>query len=248
MILSKGQMILAAVIVYLMVMAAGAAAYFVISKQPPAEPPAQTASTAKAKKEKPELTEAQKKEQAEKEAQEKAKAERRQQREKDMENLAKGMRQKIEGVVTTYSYRHDEKEPGVHLWVALEVGDGMVLDMDVLYYYTIHDPIASAWIFGDHLDIEADGIITTLSFDPTKRQKKVASDAEWLSERYTLRARKEAVEALRKVGNAGSASITYYQEGGKSRTQSLTSEEIQEIHNMVTLYDLYQEEQKDDGW
>lgn len=245
--MSKTQIVLAALLVYLMIMVAGGAVYYVMSQKNTAAPP-QMQQT-EAVKEEPGFSEAELKAKAEKEAEEKKKEERRAWRDKEIKRLESGgMRRETVGLVTCYEYPHNEKEPGVHLWPRLEVGEGCVILIDVYYYYTIHDPVASAWIFGDSLDIEADGYVTTVSFNPEKRQKKMASDAEWLWERYVMVASPDVVEALRRAGNASYASLTYYQAGGSGRSQSLTAEERLWLHDIMALHDLWAEELKDGGW
>lgn len=246
--LSKTQIVLLAFLAYLVIMVVGGAAYYLTLQKNAAVSPQM--QQAEAVKEEPKLSEAELKAKAEKEAEEKKKEERRAWRSAEIKRLESsgGMRKETVGLVTCYEYPHNEKDPGVHLWPRLEVGERCVIVIDVYYYYTIHDPIASAWIFGDSLDIEADGYVTTISFNPEKRQKKMASDAEWLWERYIMVARSDVVEALRRAGNASHVSLTYYQAGGNSRSQSLTAEERQQLHDVMALYDVWAEELKDVSW
>lgn len=250
--MKKSRIVLSAIFIYLVMLAAGGAAWYVISQQPPAQPAAER---------QPELTEAEKaekaareaaraKEQAEREAKERQERERISKREANIKQLSEGLKKKTNRDVTYYTGNYEEKPPpGVYLRPILALGEDVaILKIEVFYYYDIHDSEATAWIMGDHLEINADGQVMTLAFDPSKLQKKVASDAEWLWEKYMINANAAATDILRRAAAASSVSITYYQAAsGKSRSQALSATELKELREVVALYDLYNQKMKEEN-
>jgi len=249
----KTGIVLSAIFIYLIMLAAGGAAWYVISQR-------QAAPQSVAEKQ-PELTEAEKaekaareaakaKERAEREAKELQEEQRRKQRENDIQRLSKGLHQETIQGVTYYKGNYESKPPpGVYLRPILAVGDDVaLLRIEVFYYYTIHDAVPTAWIMGDHLDINADGQVMTLAFDPSKLHKKVASDAEWLWEKYMINANAASTDILRRAAAASSVTITYYQAAsGKGRSQTLTATELKELQEVLALYDLMNQKMKEEN-
>lgn len=166
--------------------------------------------------------------------------------EKQIDALKATMHEKVIDGVTYYTHDYDDAPtPGVYLrpFVAVDGYGNAVIKHDIYYYYTLDDPARTDWIFGDHLDITADGVTMTELLDTKKLHKKLAQNVEYLSEHYVLNADAEVVQALRNVGNAAAASIRYYKLGGKERCHELSAEERRRIHDMVALYDLLKEDE-----
>lgn len=250
--MKKSGIVLSAIFIYLLILAAGGAAWYVLSQRPAQQPVV---------RQQPELTEAEKaekaareaaraKEQAEREARERQEEERISKRENGIKQLSGGLKQRKNRDVTYYTGNYEDKPPpGVYLRPILAVGEDVaVLKIEVFYYYTIYDSEATAWIMGDHLDINADGQVMTLAFDPSKLQKKVASDAEWLWEKYMVNANAASADILRRAAASASVTITYYQAAsGKSRSQTLSATELKELRDVVALYDLYNQKMKEEN-
>ena len=234
--MSKKTIIIAALFLYIIIIGAGVAAYFVISNQPPKETAekkevvtAEQTSEPQVKEETPEEKIPPKPEEP-KEAQPSV--------EDEIDKLTATMEEKVRGGVTYYTYPYPDKpESGVYLRPFVAVGkETALLKNDVYYYYSIDDAVASAWIFGDHLYIEADGYTADIYLDPEYMRKRMAQDATWLSENHVRNADENTVQALEKIGSATRAVITYYKAGGNSRSQELSREDKRRIKNMVALY------------
>ena len=168
-------------------------------------------------------------------------------RELDIARLTAGMEKSQNGSVTLYNYPKAARPlSGLYLNPSLAEGKHRCrLQYELYYYYNINDGQGTAWIFGDHAVIKAGGKHYEFPLDPQKRQKSLAPDAEWLSERYTGLVDESWLAALRGVIAAGYGTITYYQQGGKSVTAEFSGEAYQHIKDMVELYDLTVGQQKD---
>ena len=165
-------------------------------------------------------------------------------REAEMDKLESGMLKQKNGSVTIYSYPKSDQPPtGLYLRPSLAVGHRARLQYEIYYYYNIDDGGGQAWIFGDHFVIKAGGKHYDLPLNPDKRQKDIATDAQWLSERYTGVADASWQEALHAVASAGYGTMTYYQQGGKSVSAEFSGKAYQQIKDMVALYDLMFEQQ-----
>jgi hypothetical protein len=256
--LSNTKILVTALLTYLAVCIAGGAGYYYYSMMAPPSPPLEEKAE-KPPKEKPPEPKATAEEAAmkaaaaEREAEAvKAKAAEKQKarqnaavRERDMARLEAGMQKNKNGSVTIYSYpRADRLPSGLYLNPSLVVGRKCRLQYELYYYYNINDGNGSAWIFGDRLVIKARGRHYEFALDPEKRQKALAPDAEWLSERYTGLANEAWIEALRAVAAAGYGTMTYYQQGGQSITAEFSGDAFWHVKNMVDLYDLNVEQGK----
>lgn len=165
-------------------------------------------------------------------------------REAEMDKLESGMLKQKNGSVTIYSYPKSDQPPtGLYLRPSLAVGHRARLQYEIYYYYNIDDGGGQAWIFGDHFVIKAGGKHYDFSLNPDKRQKDIATDAQWLSERYTGVADASWQEALHAVASAGYGTMTYYQQGGKSVTAEFSGKAYQQVKDMVALYDLMFDQQ-----
>lgn len=240
--MKKTHIIRIAVSVYLLLIVVGGTVYYVASIQQEAQREATDTIQEKTEKKNENRENLSPKDTVRQEA-EKKEAE----REKRLDSLKSSMEEKTSGGVTYYTHSYDDAPaPGVYLrpFVAVDAHGNCVLKHDIYYYYTLDDPIKTDWIFGDHLDITADGVTMTELLDVNKLHKKMAQNAEHLSENYVLNADDETVQALRNVGNASEASIRYYKLGEKERYHVLTDEERRRIHDMVALYDCLKEDSK----
>lgn len=235
--MKTSRIVLIAVLCYVLLMAAGVTAYFVLDSHKGDEAPAQVQETAKEEKPAPQEIPKETAQERQKKAAETA-------RENRIEELKSHMQEKQRGDMTYYTYGYsDQPAPGVYLRpFIIETGGDVLLKHDVYYYYTINDPAGTNWIFGDHLDITADGVTETEAFDPSKLHKFMAVNAESLSENYVLTADKAIVEQLKRAGNARKTVIRYYKRGEKERYHTLTAEEKKRIRETVELYELMKAE------
>ena len=231
MVVKKTQILLAAGIFYLGILIVGGSIYMAYRLRPHPEPPEPATLKVAAAS----TTAEQAREQKEAVAAEEAKR-----REKRIDQLKASMDCETVHGITYYRYDWAPRMPsGVYLRPVIAMGNGRcILKTDVRYSYTIDDPQQTAWIFGDRLDIVTSQARTTLAFNPTRRHKQMASNAEWLMEAYVTEAIPAAITALRQVVAAGHGQIVYYQQGGKSRLQELSTGEIERIRNVLELYDL----------
>lgn len=233
------KILLTAIAVYAVIVIAGATAYFLL-RDPPAAPPARhevTTSAAKSSGEVPDTKSGEAAKAPTSSAQEKQTA----------DAIITGMKVENRGGITLYTYDYPKKPaPGVYLRPFL-VTDGVAwaLKFDLYYYYNISDPQKTAWIHGDSLNVNVGGKTYNLRFLAHDRRDKMSPDAENLAESYVHDATEDELSVLRALAQAGSGSITYYQqEGGAQRSHEFTSEEITRIRNVLTLYDY---ETKDDA-
>lgn len=249
--MSNTKILVTALLTYIVVCIAGGAAYYYYAMMAP--PPAMEEAEAKPQApappppgESPEEAarnaEAAQMEAREREAREQERQKLRQQaaqREREMARLEGSMLKQKNGSLTIYSYPKDSTPPsGLYLRPSLVVGHRVRLQYELYYYYNIYDGGGTAWIFGDRFLIKAGGQNYEFILNPEKRQKGLAPDAEWLSERYTGIADEAWLTALRAVSAAGYGTMTYYQQGGKSISAELSGEAYREIRDMVALYDL----------
>ena len=233
------KILLTAIAVYAVIVIAGATAYFLL-RDPPATPPARhevTTSAAKSSGEVPDTKSGEAAKAPTSSAQEKQTA----------DAIITGMKVENRGGITLYTYDYPKKPaPGVYLRPFL-VTDGVAwaLKFDLYYYYNISDPQKTAWIHGDSINVNVGGKTYNLRFLAHDRRDKMSPDAENLAESYVHDATEDELSVLRALAQAGSGSITYYQqEGGAQRSHEFTSEEITRIRNVLTLYDY---ETKDDA-
>lgn len=242
--MKRSHIIIGAIVIYILIMAAGGAAYYYVQQEKQIQ---QEAKLAKEKEKTPEELEreAQKTKEEEirrqEEAKEKAAAEA---REKKTRELKDNMAAETVGGLTYYKHKWPKKpEPGVYLRPFVIAGNGKcVIAYDVYYYYHISDPLQTAWIKGDRLDIVAGGQTTTVVFDPSKLNKHMASDAEWLTESYSLNANKSVIDAFKRILSVGGGYIVYYKLGGKSRRHDLSAVETKRIREILELYEILAEE------
>ena len=242
--LKKSHIIISAVVVYILIMAVGGAAYYYVQQEQKIQ---QDAKLAAEKEKTPEELEreAQKAKEEEirrqEEAREKAAMEA---REKKTRALKDNMIAETVGGKTYYKHDWPKKpEPGVYLRPFVIEGNGRcMLAYDVYYYYHISDPLQTAWIKGDRLDIVAGGQTTTVALDSSKMNKHMASDAEWLTESYSLNANKSVMAAFKRILSVGGGYIVYYKIGGKSRHHDLSATETKRIREVMELYEILAEE------
>ena len=233
------KILLTAIAVYAVIVIAGATAYFLL-RDPPATPPARhevTTSAAKSSGEVPDTKSGEAAKAPTSSAQEKQTA----------DAIITGMKVENRGGITLYTYDYPKKPaPGVYLRPFLVTdGAAWVLKFDLYYYYNISDPQKTAWIHGDSINVNVGGKTYNLRFLAHDRRDKMSPDAENLAESYVHDATEDELSVLRALAQAGSGSITYYQqEGGAQRSHEFTSEEITRIRNVLTLYDY---ETKDDA-
>ena len=242
---NKNKIIIGAVIFYIIIMAAGAAAYFYVDQQQK-EQQAQAEVAVQQEKTPEELqreAEKVKEEEIKRQIEEQERVKRENKKKKERE-LKDSMREETINGITYYKYRWPKKpEPGVYLRPFVLAGDTRAsLAYEVYYYYHINDPLQTAWINGDHLDIVAAGETTTIAFDFSKINKHMASDAEWLVESYSLTADKQVVAAFKRILSVGGGYIVYYHAGGKSRQHDLSAVEVRRIREMMELYEMLAEE------
>lgn len=243
--MKKSHIIIVAIGIYLSIMIAGGTAYYVVSQQQAilAQKKAEAGDDApqakKAQKEKEK--ESKKKRDMEREKKKAVEQERR----KRMKQLKDKMTSVSRGGIVYYLFPAPEKQDsGVFLRPFIQEGaESSVLKNDVFYYSSVEDD-DYGWVHGDHLMIRADGWETTLGFDPSVRRDKLGSGAESVTEHFVVDAGPEALEALKMVGSAGSASVYFYQAGAAGVFHELGREEIRHIHDMVELYELMRQEEK----
>lgn len=245
--MKKTYIIAGAVIFYVIIMAAGVAAYFYFDAQQKAQQEQVQAEAAVQQQKSPEelQREAEKatEEELRRQEEEHFKAVRENKKKKERE-LKDAMREETINGITYYKYKWPKKpEPGVYVRPFVISGNGRaVLAYDIYYYYHISDPQQTAWINGDHLQIMAGDETTTVTLDPAKMNKHMASDAEWLVESYSLQADKQVLAAFKRMLSVGGGYIVYYHAGGKSRQHALSSVEVKRIREMMELYELLAEE------
>ncbi len=240
--MKTSRIVLIAVLCYVLLIAGGLGAYFLLKGEKSVQEARESVKAAQSlQEEKPAAPETMPKE-TEEERQKKAAATARENR---IEELKSHMQERQKGDMTYYTFGYSDKPaPGVYLRpFIIETGSGVLLKHDVYYYYTINDPAGTNWIFGDHLDITADGVTETEAFDPEKLHKFMAVNAESLSENYVLTADKTIVALLKRAGNAKKANIRYYKRGEKERYHTLTAEEKKRIRETVELYELMKAEE-----
>lgn len=247
--MKKSRIIINAVFFYIIIMAVGVAAFFYLDYQhqkiinqevlPAVEQIQKEKTPEELKREAEKVKEEEIQRQIEE--QEKAKREKREKREQALKNAMK--EETINGI-TYYKYRWPKKPaPGVYLRpFVLAGGSRAAIAYEVYYYYHINDPLQTAWINGDHLDIAAGGEVTTVTLDFSKINKHMASDAEWLVESYSLNADKPVLAAFKRILASSGGYIVYYHAGGKSRRHDLSSAEVQRLQEMVELYEMLAEE------
>ena len=233
------KILLTAIAVYAVIIIAGATAYFLL-RDPPVPPPARAEVTTSAAAHAGEVPDTK--------SGEAAKAPTTSKQEKQTADaIIAGMKVENRGGITLYTYDYPKKPaPGVYLRPFLVTdGAAWVLKFDLYYYYNISDPQKTAWIHGDALNVSVGGKTYNLRFLAHDRRDKMSPDAENLAESYVHDATEDELSVLRALAQAGSGSITYYQqEGGVQRSHEFTSEEITRIRNVLTLYDF---ETKDDA-
>lgn len=237
--MKKSHIILAAAILYLLIMVIGGMAYYAYSVQ-------HEQQQAKIEQEAQQEIDArrQAREAADKAREAKDEGEKPRKAAARRERAAGEMWEETINGVTYYKHHWPKKLPtGVYLrpFVAAQ-NDRCVLKNDIYYYYSITDAEQTAWIMGDRLDIYAGGQTTTLQLDPSELRKHMSSDASWLSENYVMNADAATLAAFRQIIAAGAATLVYYKEGGKSRRHDMSAQEIQNIREMVELYDALRQE------
>lgn len=243
--MKRKSIIIGALAAYIFIMLAGGAAYYYFDQQQKLHQEQMQAEKMREKTPEELEKEAQKAREEEirrqEEAKEKAAAEA---REKKTRELKDNMAAETVGGLTYYKHKWPKKpEPGVYLRPFVIAGNGKcVIAYDVYYYYHISDPLQTAWIKGDRLDIVAGGQTTTVAFDPSKLNKHMASDAEWLTESYSLNANKSVIDAFKRILSVGGGYIVYYKLGGKSRRHDLSAVETKRIREILELYEILAEE------
>ena len=242
--MKKSTIIIVALFLYIIIMAAGVAAYFYMDEQQKIQQEQQQALVQEKSPEELQREAAKAKEEElrrQAEEQERVKQEKRLQKERELKD---SMEEETVNGITSYKYSWPKKpEPGVYLRPFVLAGGGRAaLAYDIYYYYHISDPLQTAWINGDHLDIAAGGEVTTVLLDFSKINKHMASDAEWLVESYSLRADKKVMAAFKRMLATGGGYIVYYQAGGKSRRHDLSAVEVRRVREMIELYELLAEE------
>lgn len=256
--MSTKHVLLGAFVLYLILMAAGGAAYYAVLQKPAMErgtaaEPGENGQQARNESEDAKRMEAEKKaeekkrEEAEKKAREVERArkwEESRKREERMEELTAGMRVITRGGVTYYTYPHDEQMSGIYLrpFIAEREGE-IVLKNDVYYYSSLEDE-NYGWLRADRLDVDADGYVTTLAFDPSKRRDRLGKGAESVTENYVTNADAVTIQMLKAVGNASHVTLHFYQAGTGGAVWPLGREDIRRVRDMVALYELMQAEAK----
>lgn len=226
--MGKKKIIAIACGVYVLILLIGGAVYFSLSQQTAQNAAEQSTETVSqtAKTEKNNAAEEKVRDQKEKE-------------------LLANLTVEDHGALTLYTNDYPKKpSPGVYLrpFVATD-GSRYVLKFDLYYYYNIKDGEQTAWIHGDTLDVDIDGTRQTLDFVPQERWDKMSQDAENLAENYVQDATPTELTILKRIGQAKSVTLHYYQkESGEGRSQQLTQEEMTKIRNMVAFYKLKQQD------
>ena len=242
-LVKKTSIIIGAVIVYIIIMAAGIGAYFYFDQQQKVHQEAlQAAEQLKKEKTPEELkreAEKAKEEELRRQAEEQERQKREQRRKKERE-LKEAMKEENINGITYYKYNWPKKpEPGVYLRPFVMAGGvKAAMAYEIYYFYHINDPLQTAWINGDFLDIVAGGETTTVPLDYTRINKHMASDAEWLIESYSLTAAPNVMAAFKRILATGGGSIVYYHSGGKSRHHDLSATEVKRIREMMELYEI----------
>lgn len=245
--MKKSSIIISAVVVYIVLMAAGAAAYFYFDQQQKIHQEALQAAEQLQKEKTPEELkreeEKAKAEELRRQAEEQERLTREKRRKKERE-LKETMKEETINGVTSYKYIWPKKpEPGVYLRpFVLAGGERATLAYEVYYYYHINDPLQTAWINGDFLDLIAGGETTTVPLDFSRINKHMASDAEWLVESYSLTAAPNVIAAFKRILATGGGYIVYYHRGGKSRRHDLSATEVKRLREMMELYEILAEE------
>lgn len=245
--MKKSSIIISAVVLYIIIMAAGAAAYFYFDQQQKIHQEAMQAAEQLQKEKTPEelQREAEKarEEELRRQAEEQERVKREQRRKKERE-LKDAMKEETINGITYYKYRWPKKpDPGVYLRPFVMAGGAKAaIAFEVYYYYHINDPLQTAWINGDFLDIVAGGETTTVALDYSRINKHMASDAEWLVESYSLTAAPNVMAAFKRILATGGGYIVYYHAGGKSRRHDLSATEVKRLREMMELYEILAEE------
>lgn len=258
--MSNTKVLVTALLTYLLVCGAGGVAYYYYSMMAPPPPGVETEVTPPPDEKSPPPGEKPEEPKSPEEAAKEAEARRnkeieRQQakeraavRDRKMTILEAGMLKQKNGSFTIYSYpKPEQPRSGLYLRPSVAVGHKSRLQYELYYYYNISDGQGTAWIFGDRLTIKAGGQHYEFVLNPEKRQKALAPDAEWLSERYTGIADETWQNALRAVVAAGYGTMTYYQEGGKSITAEFSGDAYRQVKDMLALYDLTFEQSNDEA-
>ncbi len=244
--MKKSSIIIGAVFIYIVIMAAGAAAYFYFDQQQKIHQEAMQAAEQLQKEKTPEElqreAEKAKEEELRRQAEEQERVKREQRRKKERE-LKEAMKEETINGITYYKYHWPKKpDPGVYLRPFV-MGGGVKAAMafEIYYYYHINDPLQTAWINGDFLDIVAGGETTTVALDYSRINKHMASDAEWLVESYSLTADQYVMAAFKRMLATGGGYIVYYHAGGKSRRHDLSATEVKRLREMMELYEILAE-------
>jgi len=241
----KSSILIGAAILYTIITAVGIAVYFHFDEQQRIQQEQRQAQVQQREKTPEELQQEAAKEKEEElrrqaEEQERIKRQARQKKERELKD---NMKEETINGITYYKYSWPKKpEPGVYLRpFVLDGGSRVSLAYEIYYYYHISDPLQTAWINGDHLDIVAGGEVTTVNLDFSRINKHMASDAEWLVESYSLNADKTVMAAFKRILGTGGGSILYYHAGGKSRHHDLSAAEVKRIREMMELYEMLAE-------
>ena len=154
-------------------------------------------------------------------------------------DLVSRMKETVRGNVTFYTHNYSSKPPsGIYIRPFVIKGKSdAILKNDVFYYVSLDDSNFN-WVYGDNLDITADGINISWHFDSTKRHDKLSQGAEAITENYVETASEARINDLRTIGNARNVSLYYWHSGGGGRAATLSRENIRQIHEMIELYDI----------
>lgn len=245
-LLKKSSIIIGAVVFYIVIMAAGAAAYFYFDQQQKIHQEALQAAEALQKEKTPEELKREEEKAKEEELRRQAEEQERlaqEKRYKKERELKEAMQEETINGITSYKYKWPKKpEPGVYLRPFVMAGGvRATMAYEVYYYYHINDPLQTAWINGDFLDIVAGGETTTVPLDFSRINKHMASDAEWLVESYSLTAAPHVMAAFKRILGTGGGYIVYYHRGGKSRRHDLSAIEVKQLREMIELYEILAE-------
>jgi len=230
---SRWRLIGIALAVYLCIMVAGGVAYYVVdhmsSSQQPAASPASTATNTAASVS-----------DAEQQALAQAKQQR-EAREARIDELEQSMQVETVSGNTYYRFplaRAADLSSGLYLEAFVRRGNqGVQLLGEIVYHYTIDDPAQTAWIYGDHLTLSAKGQSVDIALQPERQQRSMAQDAGALTERSQFTFDADGL-AVARAAAVGGGQLVYYKAGGKSRSQAISSEEIQQLGQMIELYEL----------
>lgn len=246
--LKKSRIIINAVFFYIIIMAVGVVAFFYLDYQhqkiinqevlPAVEQIQKEKTPEELKREEEKAKEEELRRQAEE--QERLAQEKRYKKERE---LKEAMQEETINGITSYKYKWPKKpEPGVYLRPFVMAGGvRATMAYEVYYYYHINDPLQTAWINGDFLDIVAGGETTTVPLDFSRINKHMASDAEWLVESYSLTAAPHVMAAFKRILGTGGGYIVYYHRGGKSRRHDLSAIEVKQLREMIELYEILAE-------